>query len=1576
MSQKPASPAKPATLRRRAEAQLKAHPPSPKPVADPQQVQHDLEVHQVELEMQNHELRATQAKLEAALTRHTEFYDFAPVGFLSLQPDGTITHANRTASHLLGVPAARLLQRHFSLFVHTAHRHAFAALLARTFASETAETAELPLRATDQPPQMFLLQACRSADGLECRLVLTDITEQRQSEAALWESKLRWEYALEGAGDGLWDWDVPANTVFFSKHWKEMLGFAEAEIGSALAEWIALIHPTDRPRRMADLQAHLAGQIGNYVSEHRLRCKDGSWKWILDRGLVIRRSPDGKPQRMIGTHCDITERKQAEDQLRERLKELRAFYGLAELNAQPELTLAEMYQGLANLLPASWQYPEIACARVQMGELAFCTSNFKASAWMLSEPVKVNGALVGRIEVGYLEARPEADAGPFLQEEQRLLTALAKQIGSITARKQAEAGLRDSDDRMKFLLRNTPVVIFSLSATDRMATTFISQNVEKALGHAPAAFLATGDFWGAHVHPEDLAVAQAGLDTLPATGTLVREYRFRHADGSYRWMRDDMQLIRDDQGQAQTIVGSWQDITQRKQLEQAMQATERRFTVMADAAPVLIWEADPDKLCTYFNKLWLDFTGRTLAQELGHGWAEGVHPDDLPRCLEIYGSSFDARRDFQMEYRLRRQDGEYRWLLDHGVPRYETDGRFAGYIGSCLDITAQKQTEQALGDQRESLTTLTLTLEAQRKFLSDLIENSNLVIYVKDREGRHQLVNRAFEELSQRKRENIIGLTAPEIFPGTDGEPFRPNDLAVLASGTLQTFEETLTSPDGKTQTFLSTKFPVRDAAGAITGLCGMSLDITERQQAEDQARQLAAIVASSNDAIIGKDLQGVIQSWNRGAETLLGYQASEMLGVSIRKLLPADCRDEEPSILRSYETQWQAKDGHLINVSITISPIKDSAGNRIGFSTVARDISAYKQAEAALRQNQALLLSLTESTPDAIYAKDTQGRYLLLNAAAQKFVGKSAADVLGQDDTAVFPLEEAQHLMKDDRRAMTSDIQTIDEFLTSADGTVRAVMATKGPLRDAQGNVVGIFGISRDITERKQLEEAHARLATAVEQAGESIQVADLKGTILYVNPAFEKACGYTSAEVLGQNSRLLKSGKQDAEFYRQMWGCLGRGETWKGHFTNRRKDGTLYEEDTTIAPIRDGEGRIVNYVAIKHDVTHELQLEAQVRQAQKQEAIGQLASGIAHDFNNILAAILGNVQMAASDTAPDHPARECLDEIQKASDRARSLVQQILTFSRQQPQNRQIIALGPILAEAARFLRATIPSGVEIIPTIGPGVPLVLADATQIHQVILNLGTNAWHALEDQPGRIGIQLQAVTLDAAAAALVAGLRPGRFACLTVSDTGKGMDAPTRARIFDPFFTTKEVGKGTGLGLSVVRGIVENHDGAITVVSEPGQGATFQVYFPAASIATAAAETAPAEPAPLGQGKHILFLDDEEALVRLGKRLLQRLGYRVTGFTQAAEAVQAFRAAPGQFDVVITDLNLPGISGLDVAQEFLTLRPDVPVLLCSGYITEPVKEQARRIGICHFLYKPNNIEELSKTLHQVLTEPR
>ena len=520
------------------------------------------------------------------------------------------------------------------------------------------------------------------------------------------------------------------------------------------------------------------------------------------------------------------------------------------------------------------------------------------------------------------------------------------------------------------------------------------------------------------------------------------------------------------------------------------------------------------------------------------------------------------------------------------------------------------------------------------------------------------------------------------------------------------------------------------------------------------------------------------------------------------------------------------------------------------------------------------------------------------------------------------------------------------------------------------------IFAVATDITERKRAEESRARLATAVEQAGETIVITDTSGTILYANPAFEQTSGYTRAEAIGQNPRLLKSGKQDAEFYRQIWEVLKRGQVWRGHFTNKRKDGKLYEEEATISPVRDPKGTIVNYVAVKRDVTRELELEAQFRQAQKLEAIGQLAGGIAHDFNNILAAILGNAQLAVADTDPSHPARESLEEILKAGVRAKGLVQQILTFSRKQLQNRQVISLEPIIAEAAKFLHATIPSGVEIVLELAASAPPVLADATQIHQVIFNLCTNAWHALEDRPGRIDIELQTVTLDAVAAERLAGLRPGRFACLSISDTGKGMDAATLEHIFNPFFTTKAPGKGTGLGLSVVQGIVAAHDGAITVVSQPGQGTTFQVYFPAAFAGTADSPIAPEGPVHHGQGQHVLFLDDEEALVFLATRTLEWLGYRATGFTDAADAVQAFRANPGQFDVVVTDLNMPSISGLDVARELLIVRPDVPVLLCSGHVTEQMHAQALLAGIRHVLYKPNTMEELSATLRHLFTHPR
>ena len=372
-------------------------------------------------------------------------------------------------------------------------------------------------------------------------------------------------------------------------------------------------------------------------------------------------------------------------------------------------------------------------------------------------------------------------------------------------------------------------------------------------------------------------------------------------------------------------------------------------------------------------------------------------------------------------------------------------------------------------------------------------------------------------------------------------------------------------------------------------------------------------------------------------------------------------------------------------------------------------------------------------------------------------------------------------------------------------------------------------------------------------------------------------------------------------------------------------------------------------------------------MRQSQKLQTIGTLAAGIAHDFNNILAAIMGNIELALADTATEHPSRECLHQIGIAADRARSLVRQILAFSSHQPMERHSLPLGPLIQEAAKLLRATIPADVQIITSVEADVPQVLADSTEMHQVLVNLCTNAWHSFEGRQGRIEVKLQSLTLDAGAASRIVGLHPGRFACVSISDNGKGMDATVLDRIFDPFFTTKEPGKGVGLGLSVVHGIIKGCAGAIQVSSQPGQGTTFTLYLPSCESTPVA--SVPVAVAP-GRGNNlsILHIDDDEPLLAVTTRMLQRLGFRVTAFSRPSDAVQAFRDNPGQFDLAITDMHMPKTTGLKVAIELQKIRPNFPILLSSGNVDDQLRQGALESGISAILSKPFSMAEFSETI--------
>ncbi|MGA9452347.1 MAG: PAS domain S-box protein, partial [Verrucomicrobiia bacterium] len=401
-----------------------------------------------------------------------------------------------------------------------------------------------------------------------------------------------------------------------------------------------------------------------------------------------------------------------------------------------------------------------------------------------------------------------------------------------------------------------------------------------------------------------------------------------------------------------------------------------------------------------------------------------------------------------------------------------------------------------------------------------------------------------------------------------------------------------------------------------------------------------------------------------------------------------------------------------------------------------------------------------------------------------------------------------------------------------SPDGRESTCLTTKVPFRDSRGRIQGLVGIGRDITERKQAEEANARLATAVQQAAEAIVITDSKATILYVNPAFERITGYISSEIVGQNPRILKSGRHNAAFYQQMWDTLSHRKVWAGRVINKKKNGTLYEEETSISPVFDSNGAIVNYVAVKRDVTQEVALETQLRQAQKMEIIGQLAGGVSHDFNNILTVIQGNASLLLNAELKPAEKTECTQQILHAAERAASLTRQLLMFSRKQVMQPANLSLNEVVAQMTKMLRRVIGENISLQSNYAANLPLIHGDPGMIEQILMNLVVNARDAMP-AGGGLTITTGVKRFDREQADPIPGASPGLRVWLAVSDTGHGVAPENLPRIFEPFFTTKEVGKGTGLGLATVYGIVQQHHGWITVTSEVNKGTTFQIHFPA-----------------------------------------------------------------------------------------------------------------------------------------------
>ena len=903
-----------------------------------------------------------------------------------------------------------------------------------------------------------------------------------------------------------------------------------------------------------------------------------------------------------------------------------------------------------------------------------------------------------------------------------------------------------------------------------------------------------------------------------------------------------------------------------------------------------------------------------------------------------------------------------------------------GHFAVVFDVvTERKRVEAAL---RESRTILDAALAS----MTD-------AVFISDTAGRFIEFNEAFATFHRFKDKTECAKSLEdypkilEVFLA-NGE-LAPLDMwavpRALRGETVKIAEYSLRRKDTGESWVGSYSFsPIRDKSGAVVGSVVVGRDITERKRADEALRsseaqframfELASIGMAQAEPRTGRFVRV-----NHKMCDITGYSVDELLQKRIPEITHPEDREKDLAAFQRtvrgeapyyrIEKRYLRKDGTEAWVNVNMTVIRDAGGEPVRTMAAIEDITERKQAELALQLSD---FSVNQaSLPTFWTARDS--RIVRVNHAACAMLGYTEAELLrlsiselDPDFTAARWPAHWQELREQKRLNFETQNRHKDGHLIPVEVSLNWFEF---------GGQEYNFAFIRDITERQRVEKSHARLATAVEQAAETIVITDIKGDILYANPAFEKTTGYTCAEALGQNPRLLKSGQQDAEFYRRMWELLRRGEVWCGHFINRRKDGSLYEEEATISPIRDSGGDIINYVAVKRDVTREVLLEAQFRQTQKMEAFGQLAGGVAHDFNNILQVIQLQAGLLRHDSTVSPEQKEIALEIVKSSERAAALTRQLLLFSRKQKLELRDLNLSDSIAGIMKMLQRIVGEDVSIQLKLSPRPLLVYADAGMLDQILMNLTVNARDAMP-KGGSLIIETSAANFDEVTAAQDAQAKPGMFACVSVTDTGCGIRADVLPRIFEPFFTTKEVGKGTGLGLATVFGIVQQHQGWISAYSEVGQGSTFRVYLPRLTAsADDNAVTSPEMASIQGGTETILLVEDESAVRATVQKVLSQLGYRVLEASSGAEALEVWKQHRTEIRLLLTDLIMPGgMNGQELAEQLLRDDPKLQVVYASGYRGDIVGKDFHLQKGSNFISKPFDVPELAETLRHSLNK--
>jgi PAS domain S-box-containing protein len=1304
---------------------------------------------------------------------------------------------------------------------------------------------------------------------------LQSILTRRYAEKQLRDNEERLSLTLKATRDGIWDWDLAQGTGYASPGYYSMLG-VDPDDGPLNSEaWWRLIHPDDVGKVKQSLNRVTLIQPTDQddvpAVEFRMQKKTGGWCWILARGRVVAWDEVGHPLRMVGTHTDITERKQAAEALRESEERYR--------------TLFDTANDAILLLDQSLKYVECNAKSLEMiqrsrnellghSPLDFCPvlqpDGRESRAAVMAY---LNAAEAGHLQKFYWQSARKD--GSMLDMDvsvnavtlggRKYLQVIARDI---TEQRKAEGILKANEALRNHLFESSvlPIIVMDpityrfIDCNAAAIAIYSFASIEEVLGRTPLDFSAPVQYDGTPSPEKARHFINRALDD----DFVVFEWLHQRFDGT-QWDAE-VHLKRFNSGNDILLQFTLIDITERKRAEEALRESEGKFKDLVEEAIVGVYLIQDDRI-KYVNAKFAEIFGYGI-DELTDKMSlqDIIFPDDMPLVQENIRKRISGEvKSIHYSFRILAKNGELR-----DVEVYSSITHYQGkpaLIGMMLDVSEKIRTEDAL---RQNEATLRSIFNA----------TSVGICIMKDR--KFQSANKAWYGLFGYSESDIIGQSTWLLYENEEEYERVGRELyANLGNCGLASVQTRLRRKDGTFRDAVVIATPLQQediSQGAVVTI----EDITDRKRAEEELKY---------------------------HNTLLSIQQE----ASIDGLLVVDEAGRMLSFNRRFVEMWR----------------------------IPAEVTALKADELAL---QAVLDRL--AYPEGFLENM---RHLYAHA------------------------EETSH-----NEILLKDGRTFDRYTA--------------PVTDNDGRYYGRIWQFRDITEWKQAEEtiraSERRLNDVIEFLPDATLVIDWDGQVLAWNRAMETMTGVKKEDMLG---------KGDYEYALPFYGvrrpilidlALRQDELTEKQYTAiRRFDDMLFGEaytpnlppgdihlSATASVLRDSDGNIIAAIECIRDITERSRLESQLRQAQKMEAIGTLAGGIAHDFNNILASMFGYTELAMMNQDRADLQSGYLEQVMKASERAKNLVNQILVFSRQREQEKKPVDVRIIAKEALKLLRASLPSTIKMDQQISSVPATVMADPTQIHQIMMNLCTNAAHAMRENGGVLEVSISNLIVSDAMRVINQGFKPGLYVHLMVRDSGHGIEAAIIDKIFDPFFTTKRHQEGTGLGLSVVYGIVKSYDGVIQVKSDLGQGTTFHVYIPAIEEVKET-EVRKAEPVVPRGTESILLVDDEEPLVLAMAQYLENMGYDAVFVTASSDALAMVTENPQRFDLVVTDMTMPQMTGMKLSQKILSLNPNIPIILCTGYNETITEDEAKQNGIREFVLKPIQLQKMARLVRQVLDIP-